>query len=57
MKTVKIGNLILGDKREIYVQSMLSVRRDDVEGAVLQAKSWNPPAAAYSGLPFRTEIL
>lgn len=38
MKTVKIGNLILGDKREIYVQSMLSVRRDDVEGAVLQAK-------------------
>ncbi|MBP3480256.1 MAG: flavodoxin-dependent (E)-4-hydroxy-3-methylbut-2-enyl-diphosphate synthase [Clostridia bacterium] len=38
LKTVKIGNLILGDKREIYVQSMLSVRRDDVEGAVLQAK-------------------
>ena len=28
----------MGDKREIYVQSMLSVRRDDVEGAVLQAK-------------------
>lgn len=38
MKTVKVGNLILGDKKEIFVQSMLSTRRDDVEGAVLQAK-------------------
>lgn len=39
MKTVKIGNLILGDKREIYVQSMLSTRRDDIDGAILQAKN------------------
>lgn len=37
MKTVKVGNLTLGDKREIYVQSMLSTRRDDISGAVRQA--------------------
>ena len=37
MKTVKVGNLTLGDKKEIYVQSMLSTARDDIEGAVNQA--------------------
>ena len=37
MKKVKVGNLILGDKREIYVQSMLSTKRNDLEGAVKQA--------------------
>ena len=37
MKIVKVGNLTLGDKREIYVQSMLSTPRDDVEGAVEQS--------------------
>ncbi len=37
MKTVKVGNLILGDKKEIYVQSMLSTPRDDIAGAVSQA--------------------
>lgn len=38
MKTVRVGNLILGDKKEIYVQSMLSTKRDDIDGAVSQAK-------------------
>ncbi len=38
MKTVKVGNLTLGDKKEIYVQSMLSTPRDDIEGAVEQSK-------------------
>ncbi len=38
MKTVRVGNLILGDKKEIYVQSMLSTPRDDVDGAVEQSK-------------------
>ena len=38
MKTVKIGNLLLGNKQEIYVQSMLSTRREDISGAVKQAK-------------------
>lgn len=38
MKTVRVGNLILGDKKEIYVQSMLSTKRDDIDGAVYQAK-------------------
>ena len=38
MKKVKIGNITLGDKKEIVVQSMLSTRRDDIEGAVAQAK-------------------
>ena len=37
MKTVKVGNLVLGDKKEIFVQSMLSTKRNDVEGAVSQA--------------------
>ncbi len=37
IKKVKVGNLILGDKKEIYVQSMLSTRRDDVDGGVRQA--------------------
>ena len=37
MKKVKVGNLILGDKKEIYVQSMLSTKRTDVDGAVKQA--------------------
>lgn len=39
MKTVKVGNLVLGDKQNIYVQSMLSTRRDDFDGAVNQAKA------------------
>ncbi len=38
MKTVKVGNLTLGDKKEIYVQSMLSTTRDDIDGAVEQSK-------------------
>lgn len=38
MSKVKVGNLILGDKKEIYVQSMLSTKRDDIDGAVKQAK-------------------
>lgn len=38
MKKVKVGNLILGDKKEIYVQSMLSVPRNDIPAAVAQAK-------------------
>jgi len=37
VKTVKVGNLIFGDKKEIYVQSMLSTPRDDVRGAVEQS--------------------
>ena len=37
MHTVKVGNLVLGDKKNIYVQSMLSTRREDVSGAVAQA--------------------
>lgn len=37
MKLVKVGNLTLGDKNNIYVQSMLSTRRDDIDGAVKQA--------------------
>lgn len=37
MKTVKVGNLTFGDKKEIYVQSMLSTPRDDVRGAVEQS--------------------
>lgn len=39
MKIVKLGDLTLGDKKEIYVQSMLSVRREDVCKAVEQARS------------------
>lgn len=39
MKNVKVGNLILGDKKNIYVQSMLSTRRDDFDGAVAQTKA------------------
>ena len=39
MKKVKIGNLILGDKKEIFVQSMLSTKRRDVDGAISQAKA------------------
>ena len=38
MKKVKVGNLTLGDKKEIYVQSMLSVRRNDITAAIAQAK-------------------
>ena len=38
MKLVKVGNLILGDKKDIHVQSMLSTKRDDIVGAVNQAK-------------------
>lgn len=38
MRKVKIGKLTFGDKREIYVQSMLSTRRDDIEGAIKQAQ-------------------
>lgn len=38
MKKVKVGNLIIGDKKDIVVQSMLSTHRDDIEGAVNQAK-------------------
>lgn len=38
MKTVKVGNLIFGDKKDIHVQSMLSTGRNDVSGAVAQAK-------------------
>lgn len=37
MKTVKVGSLTLGDKKEIYVQSMLSTARTDIDGAVRQA--------------------
>ncbi len=37
MRLVKVKNLILGDKKHIYVQSMLSACADDVEGAVRQA--------------------
>lgn len=37
MKTVKVGKLILGDKKEIYVQSMLSTSRYDIDGALNQA--------------------
>ena len=36
-KQVKVGGIILGDGR-IYVQSMLNVQADDVEGCVAQAK-------------------
>lgn len=39
MKIVKLGDLTLGDKKEIYVQSMLSVRRDDICKAVEQAQA------------------
>ncbi len=39
MKTVKVGNLTLGDKKEIYVQSMLSTARTDINGAVKQAQA------------------
>ena len=39
MKKVRVGNLIIGDKKEIYVQSMLSTKRDDIDGAVSQAKA------------------
>ncbi len=38
MKEVKLGNLILGNKKEIFVQSMLSTRRGDPNAAVIQAK-------------------
>lgn len=38
MKTVKVGNLTLGDGR-IYVQSMLNVPADNVEKSVEQAKA------------------
>lgn len=37
MKTVKVGDLTLGDGR-IYIQSMLNVSADDIEGSVRQAK-------------------
>ena len=37
MKKVKVGNLILGDKKEIYVQSMLSTPKGDIDAAVQQA--------------------
>ena len=35
-KTVKVGNVVLGDGN-IYVQSMLNVPYEDVEGNVRQA--------------------
>ena len=35
-KQVKVGNLTLGD-RNIYIQSMLNVRAEDIEGSVKQA--------------------
>ncbi len=37
MKTVKVGQFILGDKKEIYVQSMLSTPRHNPDAAVSQA--------------------
>ena len=37
MKTVKVGKYILGDKKEIYVQSMLSTPRHNPDAAVSQA--------------------
>ena len=36
MKKVRVGNLTLGDEK-IYVQSMLNVPADDIEGSVRQA--------------------
>ena len=36
-KKVKVGNLTLGDGH-IYIQSMLNVPADDIEGNVRQAK-------------------
>ena len=39
MKTVKVGNLLLGDKKEIIVQSMLSTKRHDNDAALAQAKA------------------
>lgn len=38
MKQVKVGNLIFGDKKNIFVQSMLSTPRNDIKGAIEQAK-------------------
>lgn len=38
MKTVKVGELTLGDGR-IYIQSMLNVPADDIDGSVRQAKA------------------
>ena len=38
MKTVKVGDLTLGDGR-IYIQSMLNVPADDIEGSVKQAEA------------------
>ena len=37
MKTVKVGQFILGDKKEIFVQSMLSTPRHNPDAAVAQA--------------------
>jgi len=37
LKTVKVGQFVLGDKREIYVQSMLSTPRHNPDAAVSQA--------------------
>lgn len=37
VRTVKVGNCTLGDGH-IYIQSMLNVRSDDIEGSVLQAE-------------------
>ncbi len=39
MKIVRVGNLSLGDKKEIIVQSMLSTRRHDNDAALLQARA------------------
>ena len=36
-KKVKVGNLTLGDGH-IYIQSMLNVPADDIEGNIRQAK-------------------
>ena len=35
-KKVRVGSLLLGDGK-IYIQSMLNVRSDDVDGSVAQA--------------------
>ena len=35
-KKVKVGNMLFGDGN-IYIQSMLNTRSDDVEGSVAQA--------------------
>ncbi len=37
-KEVKVGNLVLGDNKNVYIQTMLNVPSEDINANVLQAK-------------------